>query len=147
MKVILRKDVKGLGNAGTITNVKEGYARNYLLPKGLAYKYTKGFEKQVSNELKQSEKRIEKKKEEWKELAEKISTVSLTISKKAGEDDKLFGSVTTADIVDALKKEGYDIDKKSVILDEHIKKLGTYEVKIHFYEDINTVIKVWVVGE
>ena len=147
MKVILRKDVKSLGSAGSVVNVKEGYARNYLIPKGLAYKYTKGFEKQVANEVKQSEKRMEKRKEEYKEMVDKLSTVSLTITKKAGEDDKLFGSVTVSDIADALKKEGFDIDKKSIVLDEHIKKLGTYDVKIHFYEDINANIKVWVVGE
>ncbi len=147
MKVILRKDVKGLGKSGDVVNVKDGYARNYLIPNGLAYRFTEGYKKQVENEIKQNNKKLERKREEFKKLAKQLETVSLTITKKAGEEDKLFGSVTSADISEALKKEGFSIDKKYIVLTEPIKKLGTYDVKIHFFEDIETTIKVWVVSE
>ncbi len=145
MKVILTQAVKNLGKKGEIVNVADGYARNFLIPRDLAA------EASAANIKKLEEKdRLQKKREvqtelrKW-ELAKKIKKISCTIVKQVSEGDKLFGSVTAQDIVKCLEGEGIEIEKKQVLLDEPIKALGIYPVKIKLSPEIETVLKVWVV--
>ncbi|MDI3548554.1 MAG: large subunit ribosomal protein [Halanaerobiales bacterium] len=145
MKVILKEDVKKLGKKGDIVKVADGYGRNYLLPKGLAEVATES----NLNELKNKEK-VRKRKEkeriaEAKELAARLEKEKFVISVKAGENGRLFGSVTTKDIAEAVKKAGYEIDKRKIDLNEHIKSLGTHRVNVKIYEDISATLKVQVV--
>lgn len=145
MKVILKEDVKKLGKKGDIVKVADGYGRNYLLPKGLAEVATES----NLNELKNKEK-VRKRKEkeriaEARELAARLEKEKFVISVKAGENGRLFGSVTTKDIAEAVKKAGYEIDKRKIDLNEHIKSLGTHRVNVKIYEDISATLKVQVV--
>ena len=147
MKIVLREDVERLGRKGAVVNVAEGYARNFLLPKKMAF--------QAGNvdleALKRSTAREQKRKEEEKKniegLAQKIKNLSLTLSMKAGGDDKLYGSVSEQEILEALKKEGVVIDKKKIVLKEPIKLLGVYNVPLRLSEEISVSLKVWVVKE
>ncbi|MDD5618262.1 MAG: 50S ribosomal protein L9 [Candidatus Omnitrophica bacterium] len=144
MKVILRKDVDKIGKCGQIVSVKDGFARNFLLPKGFALEATKESTKQIELEKKKREqgKKIEKTKAE--ESAEKLKGLSLTISAEA-KDDNLYGSVTPADIYEALKNEGVEIDKQNIILEQPIKKLGIYEVDVKLHSEVTAKIKIWIV--
>lgn len=147
MKVVLREDIKGLGQKGDLLEVAEGYARNYLLPKRLALR-TEGVNLEA---MKKAQKRaLEKQEQEKKEteaLAEKIKKISLTLSMKAGEDDKLYGAVNEQHIAEALKREGIEIDKKKIALEEPLKLLGVYNVPLKLSAEINVPLKVWVVKE
>jgi large subunit ribosomal protein L9 len=147
MKVVLREEVKGLGAKGDLVEVADGYGRNYLLPKKLALR-PEGVNLEA---MKRSQKRaVEKKEKEKKELealAEKIKKVSLTISMKAGSDDKLYGAVNAEHIAEALKREGLDIDKKKIALEEPLKLLGVYNVPLKLSPDLSASLKVWVVKE
>jgi large subunit ribosomal protein L9 len=147
MKVILREDVKNLGHMGEVVNVSDGYARNFLLPKKFAVEANTKNLKEFEHNKKVIVERAAKIKESFKTSAEKLSAVSLTIKAKTGEDDKLFGSVTNMNIAEALTAEGYDIDKKKIVLDEPIKRLGEYSVTIKLHPEISTQIKVHVVQE
>lgn len=147
MRLILRSDVDQLGNQGDVVVVKPGYGRNYLLPKGLAYPYSEGNIKRVEKERKLLEVRKIKEREEAQEFADRISKVSCTVVKKVGEADTLYGSVTNADIADALKKEGFTVDKRRIGLEEPIKTLGIYNVPIRVHPEVTCSLKVWVVKE
>ncbi len=147
MKVILRKDFEQLGKIGDLVEVKNGYARNFLLPRQIAYVATKGNIKALEEEKKQYAKREIKQLEDAKTMAAELEKVSITIPVKVGEEDKIFGSVTTQMIADALKEKNYNIDKRKIILDEPIKALGIYEVNIKLHNDVNTIVKTWVVRE
>ncbi len=147
MKVILRKDFEQLGKIGDLVEVKNGYARNFLLPRQIAYVATKGNIRALEEEKQQYAKKEIKQLNAAKTLAEELSNVSITIPVKVGEEDKIFGSVTTQMIADALKEKNYDIDKRKIILEEPIKALGIYEVNIKLHNDVNTVVKTWVVRE
>ncbi len=147
MKVILREDVKNLGDMGEVVNVSDGYARNFLLPKKFAVEANTKNLKEFEHNKKVIAERASKIKESVKSAAEKLSAVSLTIKAKTGEDDKLFGSVTNMNIADALASEGFDIDKKKIVMDEPIKRLGEYSVTIKLHPEISTQIKVQVVQE
>ena len=147
MKVVLREEVKGVGVKGDLVEVARGYARNYLLPKKLALP-PEGVNLEA---MKRSQRRaLEKKEKEKKDLevlAEKIKKVSLTISMKAGEDDKLYGAVNAEHLVEALKREGIEIDKKKIALEEPLKLLGVYNVPLKLSAEISVPLKVWVVKE
>ena len=147
MKVILRKDIETLGNIGDIVDVKEGYARNFLIPRKIAYTALDGNLKALEDE----KKSIARKSEKELNAAEKVSTdlekVSVTIPVQVGEEDKIFGSVTTQMIADALKEKDFDIDKRKIEIEESIKTLGIYNVNIKLHSNINASIKVWVVRE
>jgi large subunit ribosomal protein L9 len=147
MEVILREDVEKLGKAGSVANVRPGYARNYLIPKGLAAVSTPQNLKVLEAEKSKKSRQEEKEKSQAAELAEKLSSLSCTISVKAGVDDKLFGTVTSEHIAEALKASGVDVDKKKIVLDEPIKTLGVYNIDINLYPEITAKIKVWVVKE
>ncbi|MDD5356105.1 MAG: 50S ribosomal protein L9 [Candidatus Omnitrophica bacterium] len=144
MKVILRKDVDNIGKCGQVISVKDGFARNFLLPKGLALAATNDGIKQIEIEKKKTEhnKKIEKSKAE--ELSEKLKGLSVTISAEA-KDDVLYGSVTSADIAQALKEEDIEIEKQNILLEQPLKNLGIYEIEVRLHPEVNTKIKVWVV--
>ncbi|MEO2066308.1 MAG: 50S ribosomal protein L9 [Desulfurobacteriaceae bacterium] len=146
MEVILLKDMENLGKVGDIVKVKDGYARNYLIPTGIALPATKSNVARVRNELHSLRKKAERQIARFKELAEKLNTTRVTIEHEAGEEGKLFGSVTTSQIEKALHKAGFeDIEKKQIILEKPIRETGTYEVKIHLFKDIEATVTVDVV--
>jgi len=147
MKVILREDVKNLGDMGEVVNVSDGYARNFLFPKKFAVEANTKNLKEFEHNKKVIAERASKIKQSFKTSAEKLSAVSLTIKAKTGEDDKLFGSVTNMNIAEALASEGFDIDKKKIVMDEPIKRLGEYSVTIKLHPEISTQIKIQVVQE
>ncbi len=147
MKVILRQDHEKLGNAGTIINVKPGFARNYLIPQGMAMVATTANLKRFENEKKQLSWRKEREKRDAQELAKVLENISCTITVQVGEEDKLFGSVTSQNIADSLEEQGHKLDKRKILLEEPIKSLGIYSVPIKLHTDVEAKIKVWVVKE
>lgn len=147
MKLILKDDVKGLGTIGSVVSVSDGYARNFLIPKNLAIEANTKNIKELEHEKKKIAEQAKKIKNSAQTIAEKISSIALTLSAKAGEEEKLFGSVTTMDIADALKKQGLDIDRKKIILEEPIKRLGSYTVGVKIHPEITANLQISVVAE
>jgi large subunit ribosomal protein L9 len=147
MKVILREDVSNLGAAGNIVNVAPGYARNYLIPRQYAIPATSNNMAAFEHERRAVDARRNKQKREADALRTKLEKISCSIAKKVGEQDKLFGSVTTQDIEAAINAEGFQIDKKDILLTEPIKALGVYTVPIRVFDDVIANTKVWVVKE
>lgn len=147
MKVILRDHVDNLGQAGELVDVKPGYARNYLVPKGLALVYNKSNQAIYENEKKMIASRIAREKKGAEELAVKLEAASVTIAVSVGEDDKLFGSVTSQDIANHLAEQGLQVDKRRIVLDEPIKALGLYTVDAKLHTEVIAKIKVWVVKQ
>lgn len=145
MKVILKADVKGLGKKGDIVNASDGYARNFLFPKGVAAEATEGnLRAQEAFKAKEAKKKAEEA-ENARELAKKISSLSIELSVKTGENGKLFGSITSKDIAEELKKQhGIDIDKKKFVLDEAIKTAGQYSIEVKVYPEITAKLKVTI---
>lgn len=147
MKVILKEDVKNLGAIGSVVNVADGYARNYLIPKSLAVEANVKSIKALEHDKRKIEERARKIRNEAKGLSERLASTTITLSAKAGEEEKLFGSITTMDIAEALKKEGFDIDRKRIMLDEPIKRLGSYTVDVKLHPDVVSPLNVHVVAE
>lgn len=147
MKVILRRDHETLGKIGDLVDVKDGYARNFLLPRGIAYAALKGNIKSLEEEKKSAEKRNLQDLKTAESLAAELETVSVTIPVQVGEEDKIFGTVTTQMIADALKEKNYDIDKRKIEIEEPIKSLGIYGVNLKLHQNVSAKIKVWVVRE
>lgn len=147
MEVVLKKDYDGLGKAMDVILVKDGYARNFLIPQGIAVPATEGNKKKVAEAKKAAERKEEKKIAEARELSKKIEQIPCTIPVKVGEEEKIFGSVSAQEIADFLKKEGFNIEKRDVDLEEPIKQLGVYNIKINLYRDVSAKLKVWVVKE
>lgn len=147
MKVILIQTVDRLGKIGDIVTVKDGYARNYLFPKNIAKEATPGNMKTLESLKKKQEAENENKLKEAKTMADKIASLSITIRAKAGEEEKLFGTVTTDMVSKALESEGISIDKKEIILDEPIKKLGVYQIGVKVHPEVKAALRVWVVKE
>jgi large subunit ribosomal protein L9 len=147
MQVILKSEVKDLGHIGEVLNVKDGYARNFLIPRGLAVEANQKNIKAFEHEKRKIQELAKKAKAGAQDLASRLSAVSLTIKAKAGEEDKLFGSVTAMDIADALKKEGFDIDKKKIQLEDPIKRLGSYTVAVKIYPEVSAQVSVQVTAE
>lgn len=145
MKVILKADVKGLGKKGDIVNASDGYARNFLFPKGVAAEATEGnLRAQEAFKAKEAKKKAEEA-ESARELAKKISSLSIELGVKTGENGKLFGSITSKDIAEELKKQhGIDIDKKKFVLDEAIKTAGQYSIEVKVYPEITAKLKVTI---
>jgi large subunit ribosomal protein L9 len=147
MKVILKEDVKSLGDIGDIVDVKQGYAKNYLIPQKLAAvadtKNVKAFE----HEKRVITRKAEKLKAEAQGLAEKLSSLSIKLKAKAGEEEKLFGSVTAMDIAEALKAEGFEVDKKKVVLGEPIKRLGSHTAAVKVARDVTATVNIEVEAE
>src|ERR1700692_3613343 len=136
MEVILREDIASLGPRGTVVKVAPGYARNFLLPKKMAVVATESNKKIVEQERQSHLKREAKEAAEATDLAKLMAAVEVTIAHKAGENDQLFGSVTATDIATALEKQGYTIDRRKVVLEEPIKKLGDYKATVKLHKDV-----------
>jgi large subunit ribosomal protein L9 len=147
MKVILRQNTEGLGQIGEVVDVKDGYARNFLIPRKLAYLALDGNIKALEEEKKTFSKKREQELTAAETLAAELEKVSVTIPVQVGEEDRIFGSVTTQMISDALKEKGHEIDKRKIEIDEPIKALGIYSVSIKLHPSVNAKIKVWVVRE
>ena len=147
MKVILKEDVKAVGSMGQIVDVADGFARNYLVPRGLAMEANVKNIKSLEHAKKVIQEKAKKIKNQAVDLSGKIENITVVIKAKAGEEGKLFGSVTTMDIAEQLKNEGVDIDKKKIFIDEPIKRLGTYTVSIKLHPEVSTPVQVEVVGE
>jgi large subunit ribosomal protein L9 len=147
MEVILKQKVERLGNPMDVVKVADGYARNFLIPRELAVVATEGNKRAVTEGLRMKEAREERDNKKAKAVARKMETTSLTIPVKVGEDEKLFGSVTSQAIADALKAEGIEVDRKVIEMDEPIKELGVYTSPIRLSKGVAAKIKVWVVKE
>jgi large subunit ribosomal protein L9 len=147
MKVILRQDVEHVGRKGDIVSVAPGYGRNFLIPKKLATEVTATNVKMVDIERNALKKRAEAERLSFQDLIGRLNEVSLTFVRKAGEKDHIFGSVSAGDVKEALDKLGFDIDKKKIILDEPIKRLGNYSVPVKVYHDDKAEVRVAVVKE
>lgn len=147
MKIILRQDMDALGLEGDTVDVANGYARNYLIPKGIALEASIQNVKLFETQRKKIEIKRLKAKEEAEKVKEKLADVMITISQKAGDEDKLYGSVTNMDIAAHLEKQGILIDRKKISLDKPIKTLGEFEVSIRLYPEVTGSIKVTVVPE
>jgi len=147
MKVILREDVKKLGEAGEIVDVAPGYFRNFLNPRGMAMRATDSNMRIYEEERRMEEVRENKAKNRAEKLAHKLENVSLNAPVQVGEEDKVFGSVTANDISNLLKEQGYDIDKRDILLDEPIRALGIYNVPVKLHKDVEGEVKVWVIKE
>jgi len=144
MKIILKQDVENLGRKGDIVNVSAGYGRNYLIPRKMALEVTSSNLRMVEMERRALKKKLEKERLSYEELVQKLNALSLTFSRKAGEKDLIFGSVSVADIREALIERGFDIEKKKIILEEPIKRLGNYVVPIRISPDDRAELKIEV---
>ncbi|CAN5756747.1 50S ribosomal protein L9 [soil metagenome] len=147
MQVILRDRLENLGNAGDIVTVKPGYARNYLIPKGFAYAATDANVKRMERERLNVEKASAETLQSARKQAATLEGVSVTFTARAGDEGRLFGSITNADIADKLAEQGIEIDRKQIQLDEPIKELGVSAVAIRLHQDVRPEIKVWVIKE
>jgi large subunit ribosomal protein L9 len=147
MKVILRENLENLGEIGDVVDVKDGYARNFLIPRKLAFEASTKNLSQLEAQKKQLEYKLEKEKRSAEKQRDELEKVSLTIQMKVGEDGKLFGSVTTQMIAEALKEKGFEIDRKTITIPEPIKALGIYTIEIRLHKEVDAKIKVWTVRE
>jgi large subunit ribosomal protein L9 len=147
MEVILREDVGTLGRRGDVVKVAQGYGRNYLLPRGLAMAVTEANKAMIARERRAHDARLSKEKVECESLAARIGGLRFVAPRKVGENDALYGSVTSGDIAEFLKAKGIEIDKRKVLLDEPIKQLGDHEVKIKLHPEVTATVKVLVSKE
>ena len=147
MKVILKADVERLGKVGEVVTVAPGYARNYLMPRRLAFEATEQNLAGVELEKRRYAKAQARAAKEAGVLAAKLEALSLTIRQSAGESDRLFGTVTTMDIAAALEKEGVTIDRRQITIEEPIKTLGIYTIPVKLHPEVSASLKVWVVKE
>jgi large subunit ribosomal protein L9 len=147
MKVILQKPVDKLGVPGDIVEVADGYARNYLMPRGMAVKATKGGVKHIDSLKRAHTTRVNQAKAEAEHLASRLIGTPITVTAHAGEEGKLFGSVTASDVADAIERQaGIRVDRHDVHLDEPIRSVGTHEVRVHLFAEVDPIISVEVVG-
>jgi large subunit ribosomal protein L9 len=147
IEVILREDIQTLGRAGEMVRVKPGYARNYLLPQGLAYEATEGNKKRIAAETRARTSKNEAERSEAQRVAATLSGVTLKLSGKAGEEGKLFGSITAQDIADALERQGHVVDKRRIELEHPIKTVGEHGVSVRLHPEVNADVRVSVVAE
>ncbi len=145
MKIILRDDIDNLGQCGEVVNVKDGYARNYLIPRNLAVAATKGNLKSIDVITTQKRLRDNKRRREAENLKADLEKVSCTAEVQVGEDDRVFGSVTSQHIAELLSRQGYTVDRRNILLEEPIKALGVYTVPVKIERDVIANLKVWVV--
>ncbi len=147
MKIILKQDMENLGRRGDIVDVAPGYGRNYLIPKKLALEVTSSNIKMIEIERKALRKKVEKERMSYQDLIQKLTQTTLSFRRKSGEKDVIFGSVSSSDIKDALHEAGFEIDKKKILLEEPIKRLGNYTVPVKVFHDDMAEVKVEVVKE
>lgn len=147
MEVILRQAVDNLGRPGDVVAVSPGYARNFLLPRGIAYQATEGNKKRIAQEKSRLEAAEAERREAAEAVAKQLEEVSITFSARVGEEGKLFGSVTAGDIAEQLAAQGFTIEKRQVDLAEPIKMLGVYRIPVRLHADVHPEIKVWVIKQ
>ncbi len=147
MEVILRQAVDNLGHPGDVVNVSNGYARNYLLPRGVAFLATEGNKKRITQEKVRLEAAEGQRRQSAQELADRLGEVSITFAARVGEECKLFGSVTAGDIAQQLEAQGHHVDRRMIDLHEPIKALGVYRVPLRLHADVRPEIKVWVIKQ
>ena len=147
IEVILREDVKSLGKAGELVRVKPGYARNYLLPQGLAFEATEGNKKRIAAETRARGARDRAERTEAERFAATLGAVALTLKGKAGEEGKLFGSITAQDIADALAAQGHQVDRRRIELEHPIKTVGHHTVAVRLHSEVHAEVRVSVVAE
>ncbi len=147
MKVILTKDIPSLGKRTQVVEVKPGYARNYLIPQGLALPATDSSLRSIQSRIKYEELKISQKKHLAEEQAKAINEISCTATVQAGDEDRLYGSVTAADIAELMAQQGIKIDKRKIELEEPIKKLGVYNIPIKLHPEVEATVKLWVVRQ
>ncbi len=145
MEVILLDDVKNLGRSGEKVQVRDGYARNYLLPRKLALPSTASGLKMLKEEERRRAVREVKMQREAEEVARALNDVSCTAEVEAGEDDRVFGAVTSGDIAELLRKQGFDVDRKKIALEEPLRALGVYTIPVKLHKDVEARVKIWVV--
>jgi large subunit ribosomal protein L9 len=147
MEVILREHVDNLGRRGEVVKVADGYARNYLLPRKLALLATEGNKKQIEREREKFESKELEEKKVAEAVGERLAAIEIEIARKVGETEALYGSVTSGDVAEVLHAKGFDIDKRKLVLQEPIKKLGDYSIPVKLHRDVTTNLKVRVVAE
>lgn len=147
MQVILKERLEKLGQPGDVVTVKPGYARNYLIPKGFAYEATDANMRRIERERIQYEKQAQEELAAAQERAGVLEGTSVTFTARAGEEGKLFGSITAADIAEKLAEQGIEIDRRQIILDEPLKALGVFSVPVRLHADVKPEVKVWVIKE
>ena len=147
MEIILRQTVENLGHPGDVVTVKNGYARNFLLPRGFAFEATPGNLKRIAVERSRLEAAENDRRGSASDLARKLEEVQLTFSARVGEEGKLFGSVTSADIAEQLASQGFNIEKRLIDLHDPIKALGVYRVPVKLHADVKPEIRVWVIKQ
>ena len=147
MKVILRKAHEKLGEVGAVVDVKDGFARNFLIPQGIAFAASNGSIRALDEEKKQASRRQSKELKASEKVAAELEKLSITLQMKVGEDEKLFGAVTSQMVADALKEKGFAVDKRVIDLEEPIKALGIYNVSVKLQQGVTGTVKVWVVRE
>lgn len=147
MKIILREDVEKVGQSGEVVDVKDGFGRNYLIPQGKAIMATKGAIQELERLKKEARRQAEFTVQEAKELAQLLEVTSLTIPVTTGEEDKIHGTVTNADIANALEEREIMVDKKDISLDQDVKALGEYTATVNLVGDLNPKVKFWVVKD
>lgn len=147
MEVILRQAVDSLGHPGDVVDVTNGYARNYLLPRGFAFPATEGNKKRIQQEKARLEAAEEARRTSAQQLADRLAEVSITFAARVGEEGKLFGSVTAADIAQQLEAQGYHVERRLIDLHDPIRALGVYRVPIRLHADVRPEIKVWVIKQ
>ena len=147
MKVILKEDVRNIGTMGQIVDVADGFARNFLVPKGLAVDANVKNIRALEHAKKTIQEKAKKIRGQAQDLSDKIANMTIVIKAKSGEEGKLFGSVTSMDIAEQLKNEGIDIDKKKIIIEEPIKRLGSHNISIKLHSDVATQVTLQVVAE
>ena len=145
MELLLKRDIEKLGRVGDLIQVKSGYGRNYLLPRGLAVPVTAANKAQIEKEQARLQAEEEKRLKSLKEMAEKLSQVSVTVEGRANEEGHLFGSVTTTQIARAVREKGYPVEDRMVRLEHPLKEIGVFDVKVHLHADLESTVKVWVV--
>lgn len=147
MKVILRQDVEKLGRMGDIVTVSDGFARNYLIPRGLAYYASEAAIRRLEEEKRQHQRRLERERISAQALAERLKDVVVTIAVKVGEEGRLFGSVTPQMIAEQLQLLGFAVDRRSILIEEPIRSLGAFEVTVRLHPEVTATVKVWVTSD
>jgi large subunit ribosomal protein L9 len=147
IEIILRETIDTLGRAGQVVKVANGYARNYLLPRKLAYPATPGNLKVIESERQSLLRKEAKQKEDAEKLLQMLEKVEITIRRKVGEQDALYGSVTNSDIADELEKKGFEVEKRKIHMDDHIKTVGEFSIPIRLFKDVTAHVKVKVEAE
>ena len=144
MEVILSQDVPTLGNAGKVVKVKDGYARNYLLPNNLAFAATPGNLRRIAQQTKKRQEQYDQTKRSAQELADKMNKISCTVSVEVNDQEKLYGAITDSEIVKAIEVEGFTVDRKNIVVENSIQELGIFEVGVKLHPEVTAKFRLWV---